>query len=288
MSRSSSPSLPPLPVDALVDGMVEAPPFWERYELLGVIGEGSVATVHLARDKVAERGVAVKLLKPEGRTDRTLFERFRQEADLLRSMEHPFVVGLLAQDLWGERPAFAMELAERGSLARVMFEKPVPSVQHVMTWCLDILDALDHVHRLGVVHRDVKPDNILIAGDGTARLTDFGIALRPGNALTQWGSVLGTPTFMPPEQAHDPHGAGPPADLYALGATIYVTLVRRPAVQLVASHMRESSLAELPDEIREIVDAATAPNVEHRYLDALEMHADVERALVELGGARRF
>lgn len=276
-----------VPADS-VGGGAPAVRFWDRFELLGDIGEGSVATVYLARDKVADRGVAVKLLKPEGRTDRTLFERFRQEADLLRSMEHPFVVGLIAQDLWGERPAFAMELAERGSLARVMFQEPTPSVQHVLTWCLDILDALDHIHRLGVVHRDVKPDNILIAGDGTARLTDFGIALRPGNALTQFGSVLGTPTFMPPEQAHDPHGAGPPADLYALGATIYVILARRPAVQLVASHMRETSLNELPDLVRPIVDAATAPAIEARFLDALEMHAEVERALADLGGARRF
>jgi eukaryotic-like serine/threonine-protein kinase len=262
--------------------------FTDRFERLGLIGEGVASTVHLGHDRKTGEAVAIKDLCPEHRQDPVAFSRFREEADLLSRFHHPYIIDLLAHDLWWEQATLVLELAEQGSLVRRLGEDPVPGPNHLLTWALDVLDALDHIHRSGVVHRDIKPANLLIAADGTVRLCDFGIARRPSSGLTQVGSVLGTPTFMPPEQAHDPHSAGPTADLYALGATLYVSLVRRPAVELVATHLREKALSDLPRPIRPVVERATHPHPDDRYQDALFMHADVERALAELGGACRL
>jgi len=257
-------------------------PLRDRFELHHTIGEGSAAHVYAATDRQTGNGAAVKILKHGVMDKPAVYARFRQEAELLRDLEHPYIIQLIDADLWGDPPAFAIELAAKGCLHRLARQEPPPSVQVLLTWALDILDALDHLHRRGIVHRDIKPANILVCTDGTARLTDFGIALRPGRNLTRMGSTLGTPTYMPPEQAMDSHTVTAAADLFALGSALLDLTSTAPATQ-----PRATLLAHAPEPLRDVLARATECDPHLRYVDALDMHGDMERALSELGGAKR-
>ena len=256
-------------------------PLRDRFELHREIGAGSAAKVYAATDRQTGGAAAVKVLTDEALARPGVLARFRQEAQLLDGLDHPYIIALVDHDLWGDRPAFALELAAHGSLRRRLADSEPPSTRMIVTWALDVLDALDHIHRRGIVHRDVKPANILVCANGTARLTDFGIALSPGKDMTRFGSTLGTPTYMPPEQALDPHTVTASADLFSLGASLLDIVSDAPGGR------RASLLAGVPAPLRPVLSRATEEIAAHRYTDALDMHADMERALVELGGAQR-
>ncbi|WP_049807035.1 serine/threonine-protein kinase [Pseudofrankia inefficax] len=202
-----------------------------RYRLDGVIGVGGMGVVHRATDQIMRRTVAVKEVRmptgsPAANADAR--ERVLREARSAGRIHHPGAVGVLDVIDDGELPWIVMELVEGEPLsARVEREGGLP-VEEVAQIGISLAYALDAAHRLGVVHRDVKPSNVLLTQDGQARLTDFGIAVSNGDPrLTRTGEVVGSPAYLAPERAHGEPG-GPECDVWGLGATLYAAVEGEP------------------------------------------------------------
>ncbi|HYW51939.1 MAG TPA: protein kinase [Gemmatimonadaceae bacterium] len=213
--------------DPLRDALVDA--VGDSYEIVRLIGRGGMGAVYLARDRALERLVAIKVLPPGSATDAGVLERFRREAKTVASLQHVGIVPLYA---FGERRGlcwFVMGYVRGESLASRIERETVLDVETVRTLLAQVAEALDHAHRQGIVHRDIKPDNILLDDTtGRAMLTDFGIAradaLQAGTSLTQVGSVMGTPHYMSPEQATAEPGIDGRSDLYSVGVVGYQLL----------------------------------------------------------------
>jgi serine/threonine protein kinase/formylglycine-generating enzyme required for sulfatase activity len=208
------------------------------YELLEELGRGGMGVVYRAHDRELGRDVALKLLTQVTEHGR---ERFRREAELLAQLRHPNVVRLHSAGLAGPTPYLILELVAGESLsARLTRDGPLES-REAARLTQGLADGLQHAHEHGVLHRDVKPGNVLLRGDSPL-LTDFGLAKdvqHDRGALTQTGQVMGTPAFMPPEQARaDAAELGPATDVYSLGATLYAMLTGQPP-------FRGSSLMEI-------------------------------------------
>ena len=222
----AQPRVDEAPADALRDALVDA--VGADYEVVRLIGRGGMGAVYLARDKALERLVAIKVLPPAG-ADAGVLERFRREAKTVASLQHVGIVPLYA---FGERRGlcwFVMGYVRGESLATRLEREQVMDVDTVRTLLSQVADALEHAHRQGIVHRDIKPDNILLDDStGRAMLTDFGIAradtMSSGTNLTQVGSVMGTPHFMSPEQATAEPTIDGRSDLYSVGVVGYQML----------------------------------------------------------------
>ncbi len=199
------------------------------YEVLGLLGSGGMGVVYKARDVRLKRLVALKMIlagahaRPEER------DRFRREAEAVARLQHPNVVHVYEVGEQDGRPFLALEYVGGGSLAERLGGKPQPA-DEAARLVRALALAVHAAHRQGIVHRDLKPANVLLAEDGTPKVTDFGLAKRLDEAgLTQTGAVLGTPSYMAPEQAvGDSRGVGPHTDVYALGAILYELLTGRP------------------------------------------------------------
>ena len=219
-----------MPGDPLRDTLVDA--VGEEYEIVRLIGRGGMGAVYLARDRALERLVAIKVLPPGSATDAGVLERFRREAKTVASLQHVGIVPLYA---FGERRGlcwFVMGYVRGESLAARLERETLLEVETARMLLVQVADALDHAHRQGIVHRDIKPDNILIDdANGRAMLTDFGIAradmLQAGTSLTQVGSVMGTPHYMSPEQATAEPNIDGRSDLYSVGVVGYQMLSGR-------------------------------------------------------------
>ena len=199
-----------------------------RYRILRRLGGGGMATVYRAEQMPLSRDVVVKVLHPHLARDAEMAERFRREAEAAAQLVHPFICPLIDFGRSGETVYIVMPYLGGGSLAdRVQRERAVPPVI-VAAAAAQVAVGLDHAHRRGVVHRDVKPDNILFDDDGNAFITDFGIATaRFHGRLTASGRAMGTPHYMSPEQAMGKLVDGR-SDLYALGVVMYEGLVGFP------------------------------------------------------------
>jgi eukaryotic-like serine/threonine-protein kinase len=198
-----------------------------RYRVTGTLGKGAMGEVHLAVDEVLGREVAVKTLKggAEGLAARLLDERFRQEARAIASLAHPGVVQVFDIDVNAEPPYIVMERVSGPSLKERLAERPL-SDRELRALGIQIANALAAAHAAGIVHRDVKPANILAAGEGTWKLADFGVAHVPDSALTMTGQFVGSPAYAPPEALL--RGQLEPAgDIYGLGATLYQAIAGR-------------------------------------------------------------
>jgi serine/threonine-protein kinase len=201
------------------------------FRVVSRLGQGAAAYVYLVEHGEGGRRFALKLMRPESLGDRRDAERFRREAESLTRLKgHPGVVSIQAVGQT-ERglPYFVMDLAEGRTLQEALRERPPEA------WVLEVItavaDTLGHAHELGLVHRDVKPENIILAAGGRPLLTDFGVARALGSdrRLTQTGEVLGTPAYMAPEQAdRDLADVGPATDVYGLAAVLYEALAGRP------------------------------------------------------------
>lgn len=250
------------------------------YRLESVLYAGSGSCVFLAEHLERSRRVAIKvpLHRPNhpGSTDRRIADeeraRFQNEIQVLRSLRHPNIISVLDTGRIGSQPFYVMDHATRGSLGQQLRQSgpfPAPAaVRHA----LEVLDALAYAHRRGVVHRDVKPDNIVVDENGVARLVDFGIALvssRP--ALSFYGENVGTPAYIAPEQVDDPSRAGPAADLFGLGATLYAIVTGSDPIGLLSTPHRDEALATVPPALVQVLDIATRPFVEERFADARTM-----------------
>ena len=223
----SEPVLDETQGDPLRDALVAA--VGDEYEIVRLIGRGGMGAVYLARDRALERLVAIKVLPPGSATDAGVLERFRREAKTVASLQHVGIVPLYA---FGERRGlvwFVMGYVRGESLGTRLDREQILDLDTARTMLAQVADALDHAHKQGIVHRDIKPDNILIDDTtGRAMLTDFGIAradtLQAGTSLTQVGSVMGTPHYMSPEQATADPGVDGRSDLYSVGVVAYQML----------------------------------------------------------------
>jgi serine/threonine protein kinase/tetratricopeptide (TPR) repeat protein len=196
-----------------------------RYSKEREIGAGGMGTVYLGTDTVTGEYVAIKELKPDIiKDDPDIVERFAREAEALRKLNHPSIVKVLATAAENDRQYIIMEYVDGGSLGDRMEETPQMPVQDILNIALDLSDALTRAHRLHIIHRDIKPANVLIATDGTPRLTDFGVA-RIGDTtrLTKTGVVVGTLAYLAPE-ALNGERLDERADLWAFGVMLYEML----------------------------------------------------------------
>ncbi|MCO6453800.1 MAG: protein kinase [Pirellulaceae bacterium] len=213
---------------------------WDDYQLLEELGRGGMGIVYRARQIHLDRVVALKTIRAGALADPEQLDRFRAEAAVAARLDHPAIVPVFAVGEVDGRPFYAMPLVNGRSLAQLLADGPLAPRQ-AAELLLQVADAVSHAHRQGVIHRDLKPGNILLveqpAGAAgprfVARVTDFGLAklVQGDNQLTCTGQLLGTPSYMAPEQASASRDVGEAADIYALGATLYSAVAGRPPFQ---------------------------------------------------------
>ncbi|MDA1229429.1 MAG: serine/threonine-protein kinase [Planctomycetota bacterium] len=206
--------------------ILELAPHFPQLKILELIGQGGMSAVYKARQMSLDRTVAVKLLPQEVADSHGGLERFRQEAKTLAQLSHPNIVNVYDAGQAGPWCFIVMEFINGPNLRQLLGDSNLPT-SDVLRYASEICDGLQYAHDRGVVHRDVKPENVLIADDGHVRLVDFGLAklLKPsGSATTQTGRVIGTPHYLAPEQVETPGKVDHRADVYSLGVLIYEML----------------------------------------------------------------
>jgi eukaryotic-like serine/threonine-protein kinase len=256
-----------------------------RYQIERRLGLGGMSTVHLAMDTRLERHVAIKLLAEHLADDPTFVSRFQREAMAAARLVHPNIVQVFDSGLDPDsgRHFIVMEYVPGQSLAEILRDRPQLGVDETLAVVVQACHGLDYAHRQGVVHRDVKPGNLLRSPDGIVKLADFGIARATDqSSITQVGSVLGTAAYLAPEQAAGEE-AGPQADLYSLGVVTYQTLAGRlpyeagSLSELVLKQQREAPprLDQLRSDVHPALAAAVAVALSisprARYASAREM-----------------
>jgi serine/threonine protein kinase len=262
-----------------------------RYRIERRLGAGGMSTVFMARDTVLERPVAVKLLAEHLADDEAFVYRFRREALSAARLQHPNIVQVFdsGQDPASERHYIVMEYVDGPSAADMLREQKQLDIGETVQLVRDSCHGLDYAHRAGVVHRDVKPGNLLFAEEmGLTKLADFGIAKAAEQTrITQVGSVLGTAAYLSPEQARGEE-AGPASDIYSLGVCAYQFLTGRlpheyGSLTELALKQQQDPVAplsdyrpEVPVELDDAVRVALERDPEARYSSALEMAEAIE------------
>ena len=268
-----------------------------RYRLEAKIGSGGMSTVYLARDQTLDRQVAVKVMHREMSEQADQLERFRQEARAVAKLSHPNVVSVIDAGEDGGHPYIVFEYVAGETLKQRIGRDGALAPQEAIAYAIEIARGLSMAHARNMVHRDIKPQNILIDAEGRAKLTDFGISRQlEQDGMTATGRVLGTTDYVAPEQAMG-RKVDPRSDIYSLGVVLYEMLVGQvpfaadSQVGVAMKHVNE----ELPDVQRRrpevsaavalVVERATAKDPARRYAHAGEMIDDLETAL-EVEAAR--
>lgn len=254
-----------------------------RFRLLEVIGEGGMATVYRAFDQRLQRPRAIKVLSPALSNRPSLRRRFLAEAQTMANLEESRVVRIFDTGEDGDRVFIVMELVEGGSLVdRVRDFGPLPP-RMAAEATVQICESLQAAHDAGVIHRDIKPHNILLTRNGEIRITDFGIAQVQSDedGMTKTGAVMGTWGFMAPEQKANAKQVDVRADLYSVGATLWSLLTGETPPELFMADAEPGMLEGIPEALAEVIKRSTRYRREDRYVSARSM-ADSLRALVPM------
>ena len=265
----------------------------DRYEIDRLIGEGGMANVYLAHDSILNREVAVKVLRGDLAGDEKFVRRFQREALSASSLSHPNFVEIY--DVGEDDGNFyiVMEYIEGKTLKQLIKKRGVLTLSETMDILLQLLDALSSAHDSYIIHRDIKPQNIMIKESGLVKITDFGIGMAINSAgLTQTNSVMGSVHYLPPEQASG-KGSTIRSDIYSLGILMFEMLTGKmpfrgdTAVEIALKHMKEKlpSVKKLnpviPQSVENIILKAAAKNPKNRYHDVREMADDIKTCLDE-------
>lgn len=264
----------------------------KRYTIREKIGEGGMADVYLAYDNVLKRDCAIKIMKSELSTDPVARIRFRREADAAANLQHPNIVSIYDVGESNNRPFIVMEYVKGPTLKELIHQRGAIEKREAVFIATQIAEGLKVAHDAGVVHRDVKPHNVLIKSDGTAKITDFGIASVQGSIqLTQHDSVMGSVHYLAPECSRGEQ-ASVQSDIYSLGIVLYEMLTGDlpykgdAAVQVAMKHMQEDfpSVRTVNNSIEQSIDniiiKATSKNKLTRYQNASEMLNDLRTCLL--------
>jgi len=260
-----------------------------KWTLERLLGAGGMAAVYVGVHRIGRRD-AIKILHPEVAANPEVRGRFEQEAHAVNRLRHPGAVEVRDFDVTDDGcPFLVMELLE-GETLSTRLERDAASLPELLQWTDELLEVLGAAHDLGIIHRDIKPDNLFVQLDGRLKVLDFGIARMregaPRAMVTRTGTALGTLSYMPPEQARGIHIDGR-ADLYSVGATLFRALARRRLhdgqsdadvlikVATTPAPMLSAVAPNVPHIVCAVVDCALSFQREHRYPDARTMQADV-------------
>src|ERR671931_170676 len=259
-----------------------------RYRILRKLGSGGMANVYLAEDQELGRRVAIKILNDRHANDDQFVERFRREAKNAAGLSHPNIVSIYDRGEAEGTYYIAMEFLDGRSLKELIVSRGPAPVSVAIDYARQILAALRFAHRNGIVHRDIKPHNVLVDSEGRLKVTDFGIARAGASQMTEAGSIIGTAQYLSHEQAK-----GSPvdqtSDLYSVGVVLYelltgvVPFTGDTPVEIAMKHLSSTpdspseKRAEIPRELDKIVMRALAKDRQERYQTADEMDADLAR-----------
>jgi eukaryotic-like serine/threonine-protein kinase len=259
-----------------------------RYRIVRKLGTGGMANVYLAEDEVLGRRVAIKILNDRHAGDDQFVERFRREAKNAAGLSHPNIVSIYDRGEAEGTYYIAMEYLDGRSLKELIVARGPAPVNVAIDYARQILAAIRFAHRHGIVHRDIKPHNVLVDGEGRLKVTDFGIARAGASQMTEAGSIIGTAQYLSPEQAK-----GAPvdqtSDLYSVGVVLYELLTGvvpfsgETPVEIAMKHLSSppeppsAKRAEIPRELDYVVLRALAKDPADRYQSAEEMDADLAR-----------
>lgn len=258
-----------------------------RYEILEVIGTGGMAVVYKAKCHRLNRLVAIKILKDEYSRDEEFRRRFHAEAQAVAMLNHPNIVSIYDVSTSGDADYIVMELVEGMTLKQYMEIKGVLSWREALHWSMQIAKALEHAHNSGIVHRDIKPHNVMILKNGSAKVTDFGIARIMSSQNTLTKEALGSVHYISPEQAKGGR-VDNRSDLYSLGVVMYEMLTGRPPydgespVAVALQHINGGAIPptvlnpNIPDGLEQIILHAMEVSPDRRYASATEMLYDLE------------
>lgn len=268
-----------------------------RYEILQKVGNGGMATVYKAQDKVLNRFVAVKILRDEFTTDEEFIKRFNTEAQSAASLTHPNIVSVYdvgVED--GHLYYIVMELVQGKTLKQIIVEDGALSWKWSVNVAIQVASALEAAHKHGIIHRDIKPHNIIITEDGIAKVTDFGIAKAVSNStITAFGTTIGSVHYFSPEHARGGY-TDAKSDLYSLGVVMYEMVTGKvpfdadTPVSVALKHMQEKPVEpieinpNIPKAVNQIIMKAMQKDISLRYGSASEMLRDLSRALKDPDG----
>lgn len=252
-----------------------------------------MANVYLAHDTILDRNVAVKVLRGDLANDEKFVRRFQREALSASSLSHPNIVEMYDVGEDDGQYYIVMEYVDGKTLKQVLKQRGELSITEVVDIMLQVTDGMAHAHDAYIIHRDIKPQNIMILNNGMIKITDFGVATALNSTqLTQTNSVMGTVHYLPPEQANG-KGSTIRSDIYSMGIMMYELLTGLVpykgdnAVEIALKHLKEplpsvrKTNSSIPQSIENVIIKATAKNPKNRYTDARTMHEDLKTALDE-------
>lgn len=262
-----------------------------RYKIIKSIGEGGMANVYLAWDTILEREVAVKVLRGDLSDDEKFIRRFKREANSASSLKHPNIVEIYDVGEDNGKYFIVMEYVNGKTLKSLIKKRGVLNINEAIDIMLQLTSGIACAHDSYIIHRDIKPQNVMILEDGRVKITDFGIAMAlNSNELTQTNSVMGSVHYLPPEQASG-SGSTIKSDIYSLGILMFELLTGKVpfkgdnAVEIAIKHMKDPipSVREfnssIPQSVENIVLRACAKNPKNRYSSASEMYEDLKTCL---------